>query len=257
MNNLKEENEGGDAIDNKLARYFVAEGGESLKEGWTAISCIIPALENRGYRMRERKKVLDNKYRFVLYAQIEGSEAKGLVTIEAARSIKTRADMNPQQMACFSVWYKQGVSSAGTRSYTKTAEITNTPVQKIYRWAKAYDWKVLAEKKDEEINEKIERELMSQVVEAYQTAIKRQQLFAGRIWQRIFNTLDNLEVSSDWILKFMEYELSLYREGRKPDNGAPEGINLQVVVENNLSKEARNEFLSALGDAAEHKFERG
>lgn len=161
--------------------------------------------------------------------------------------------MNPQQLAAFCVWYKQGISGHGQRSFTKTAEITNIPVKKIYHWSRAYDWQALAEEKDSELNRKLEEQLMSQVVEAFHTAVQRQRLFAGRVWKKIFSEIDKMELSPDWILSFMEYELALYEEGREGqrDSGA---MNLKVVVENHLSKEARGEFLSAFGKAAERKF---
>jgi len=160
--------------------------------------------------------------------------------------------MNPQQMSCFCVWYKQGLTSAGRRSFTKTAEITGVPVQKVWHWSKAYGWKELAREKDEEINREIEQKLMSQVVEGFHTAVKRQRLFAGRVWEKIFAEIGKLEIDPEWILKFMQYELGLYEEGRKASEGA--GPNFKVIVENHISKEARSEILSAFGDAAERRF---
>lgn len=157
-------------------------------------------------------------------------------------------DMNPQVTGAFWVWYATAFDSpSGHRSATATAKKlseadgSGPTARTIRTWIKLYGWEEKARLKDRDIAEKVEREFISQVLKDQKDIIQRQKLFLRRFWVKAFDSLGDMSIDLNIVLKMMEFEIG---GNHNPAGSGREDQALYSLkdVVRTLSTGARSEF---------------
>lgn len=143
--------------------------------------------------------------------------------------------MTVPQFTAFLVWYKTGLEGTGRRSLRKACKITKHSLPTLVAWAEDFGWDALAKEKDIEIQGELEGVLITSVLEAKTAILKRQRTVISKLYKKIYEAIDELEVKFPDIIRLLEYEANLTGTG-----ASRVGDNLVVLLQNLPSEDRIN-----------------
>lgn len=128
--------------------------------------------------------------------------------------------MTVPQLTAFLVWYKTGLEGTGRRSLRKAARLTNHSLKTLVAWHEDFQWDDMAAEKDAEIQAELEETLVKSVLEAKKAILKRQRTVIAKLYARIYQAIDEIEIKLPDIIRLLEYEANLSGAGAGRVGGA-------------------------------------
>jgi len=154
----------------------------------------------------------------------------------------TVKEMTVPIQAAFWVWYQTGLEGSGRRSLRKTAKKLKRGLETLVEWSESYSWEELAEAKDRETAEAIDRAIMKKILDKSTEILDRQRQLIALVYDKATDYLLDPEtkITPDVLLRFLEYESNLHGSGPKKQEETV--ITLRAVLEH-LPSEVTNGFL--------------